>query len=659
MIASLQKINIIAARQYQEKILDILQSRGLAHIIKKTKSPSCAKASADKQESKIASEIEDLNYKLSNIKFALKFLEDSVEQKQSFKDKLSFEKKSLTYAHIKQKTDRLNIEKITNIIAEIEKNIAQGTNKLAEIKTITKELEPWMNLKEMPEETDYTKTITGFISLNKYLQFIKELEGQAKELSVETFYQGIKNVYLQITYLKKYEEQIKETANQYKLQIQTPEAEGLPASEIKKLKKEQDRISNNLEKWRLYIKKFEAYTEPLKMAEDYLTWQLTKIEAKKRIIKTNFFIIIKAWLKRDDLCLLKNDLKEISQEIFISKIKTKKGEKPPVIIKNNNFIQPFETVTGIYGMPRYNEIDPTPYLAPFFIIFFALCLTDAGYGLVMAIGTFLAIKLLKIPREKQGLFRLLGYGGIVTFIIGALFGGWFGIDVAALSPGPIKNFIESVKIIDPMQDTVLFMVIAFSLGLLQIWFSQIVKAISASRNKLKGNMISGLTWAAFLAMGILWLISSFLHFEILTKISLYIMLLTMIGLVVTESRNTKNIFIKPIVGIIAIIQGLIGFMSDTLSYSRLMALGLATGIIAFIINTIAVIFRDLIPYAGWIIWVLILLGGHIFNLGINALGSFIHSGRLQFVEFFPKFMEGGGERFAPFKRESKYFNVSG
>ncbi len=129
-----------------------------------------------------------------------------------------------------------------------------------------------------------------------------------------------------------------------------------------------------------------------------------------------------------------------------------------------------------------------------------------------------------------------------------------------------------------------------------------------------------------------------------------------VGLMLAESRGQK-IFLKPLAGGVKILQGLINVMSDILSYSRLMALGLATAVIALIVNQIALLFGDMIPYVGWVVAVLILIGGHIFNLGINALSGFIHSGRLQFVEFFPKFLEGGGKRLQPTKSELKYIKV--
>ncbi|MFH1713149.1 MAG: V-type ATP synthase subunit I [Candidatus Jacksonbacteria bacterium] len=650
MIAPLQKINIIAQKRHQNQILEALQSIGIAHIIKPKKI---------KINKIIEQKIQKIDFDLTNIKFISGFLKDNIKEKQSLKDRLSMAKKPQTFNQIKKKKEKLNIDKLTKTIAGIETNLQEGQVKLDEIQKHLKELAPWINLTELPQETKHTQTITGCAPLNKYAEFIRILDYKIKELSIETLHQDSKGAYLQITFLKKHESQIKEILASHDFEIQIPPVKSNAAAEISHLKKEKDRVRLALKKWKKYIGKFKKYIETLKMAEDYLSWQKEKLQAKLSLRKTKFFVSIKAWVKKKDLKSLKNALCEVSSNILIINLKITNRDNPPVIIENKNFIAPFESVTGIYGLPRYNEIDPTPYLAPFFIVFFALCLTDAGYGLVMAITSFAAIKILQIPPKNQKLFRLLGYGGLLTFVVGALFGGWFGIDVAALSPGPIKNFIEFFKIIDPMKDILLFMMLCFGLGMAQVWFAQIVKVISGYKHKQTGAIASGIAWALFLAAAIVAIIGSGLKISALTNVRLYIILIPIGALMITESRNTKNLFLKPLVGIIAIVQGLISVMSDVLSYSRLMALGLATGIIAFIINTIAVIFRDLIPYAGWVIWFFILIGGHLFNLGINALGGFIHSGRLQFVEFFPKFMEGGGEKFEPLRRESKYFEISG
>ena len=130
----------------------------------------------------------------------------------------------------------------------------------------------------------------------------------------------------------------------------------------------------------------------------------------------------------------------------------------------------------------------------------------------------------------------------------------------------------------------------------------------------------------------------------------------LILVVLTKGRKQKNIFLKILVGIGGLYD-LIGYFSNVLSYSRLLALGLATGVIAMTINLLAEIFSDMIPVVGTMVGVVILIGGHLFSLAINALGAFIHSTRLQCVEFFPSFIEGGGRRFVSFKREGKYVHL--
>ncbi|HBH46353.1 MAG: hypothetical protein A2445_01765 [Candidatus Jacksonbacteria bacterium RIFOXYC2_FULL_44_29] len=649
MIASLKKINIVALHQYQEKILEVLQSMGVAHIVQKTNP-------AKESESAISAQIDETKYLLANIKFAINFLHAKSTTKISFKDKLTATRTILTYAQIERQVKKININEIIGKLTALEKNLEQTRSKLLEIDKKIIELDPWLTLKDLPQETKYTNITIGTIPTVKAEPFADILAAN-DQLVVETLTASPKDTYLQITYLKQAGASVKELLNLHNFQAKTPDSIELPLTELAKLKKEHAQLKSAQKKYRVETKEYAQFLEPLKMAEDFYSWKLDKLNAKTQTTKTKYFLIIKCWVKKDNVTLLKNALRQISREIFLKPIKTRPNENPPVIIDNSGFMRPFETVTNLYGLPRYRELDPTPYLAPFFIVFFAVCLTDAGYGAVMALTAFLIIKIFKIPREKQKLFRLIGYGGILTIIIGALFGGWFGVDVAKIGPGHLKSFIEFFQIIDPMKQTLLFMLIAFGLGLIHLWFARIVRAISAVKNKNKGDMVSAIGWATFILTLIMLIGSSQLSWPRLTAVLIYCLITVLIALVFVESRETKNIFVKPLVGSVKIIQELIGVMSDTLSYSRLMALGLATGIIALIINTIAGIMRDLIPYVGWIVWVLILIGGHIFNIGINALGAFIHSSRLQFVEFFPKFMEGGGVRFIPFRKSSKYFEI--
>jgi V/A-type H+-transporting ATPase subunit I len=142
----------------------------------------------------------------------------------------------------------------------------------------------------------------------------------------------------------------------------------------------------------------------------------------------------------------------------------------------------------------------------------------------------------------------------------------------------------------------------------------------------------------------------------LAGIALYLVYLA-IALVILTQGKSKNLIMKILGGLSGLYFGITGYISDILSYSRLLALGLATGIIGMVINIIGTMLNEMIPYVGWLLMIFVLIGGHIFNLIISLVGAFIHSGRLQYVEFFKTFFEGGGKQFAPFMRESKYINL--
>ena len=288
-----------------------------------------------------------------------------------------------------------------------------------------------------------------------------------------------------------------------------------------------------------------------------------------------------------------------------------------------------------------------------------MCLTDAGYGIIMFICTWAVLRYLKIPKSMENLVRLLMYGGILTFVAGILFGGWFGM-TPDQAPAWMTTTTASGKILfkgqvfDSLGNAMQILILALGLGYFQtlfgVWLNFIHKFKSSNK---KDALLDNFPWAYLLSVIGLYIL---VFAGILPQsFSTPILYLTYIGLgliVLTQGRKKSNIIAKFLIGILSL-YNLVGYMSAVLSYSRLLALGLATAIIGMAANTIASLANG-IPYVGIIFAIIILIIGHTFNLGINALGAFIHSGRLQFVEFFGNFMEGGGSAFKPLRRDSKY-----
>jgi V/A-type H+-transporting ATPase subunit I len=308
-------------------------------------------------------------------------------------------------------------------------------------------------------------------------------------------------------------------------------------------------------------------------------------------------------------------------------------------------------VTRLYGIPNYREIDPTPLIAPFFAFFFGICLTDAGYGIVVALVAFFAAR--KATGGSRNLFRLLIFAGIMTIVAGTITGGWFGIPANKL-----PSFLLKVRLLDPQGEGQMdFLKAILVIGFIQVWFGFFVKLyIDFRDHDLKAAFYDELPWVvAMTLIGVMVVMvlakapTSAMYVPAGITAFCWLVILLFAG------RESSNPIARLGTGGFELYTKITGTFGDILSYLRLFALGLATGIIASVVNTMAMMMWD--SPVGKLVAVGILVGGHIFNIVINALGGFIHTARLQFVEFFTKFYEGGGEEFKPFRREHTYVKV--
>jgi len=593
-------------------------------------------------------DLQEVNYKVSSADFAISFL-NSFAEKESFFSKMKTPKIKVDKSNTEDFHDAERVGSLIEETISLEKNLKITEKELKDFKDKIKELEQFGKLGFVPMETEHTSSFIAKINKKQeqaFKDFIFGKRAFQKKINEEQA-----GALFSVICLKsdkeeiiKFLEDIKGSISDYAFSS-TPEKEIKSSlKEIKFFEEEQKEINKRLAEVAKSLKDIKIY-------HDILSLGKRQLEVKRTVINNGFLGYILFWADEEEKNRFEKAIKSICEDSKIVEVKLQEDERPPVSLENKGLVKPFQAVTDIFGLPSDREIDPTPYLSLFFIIFFGICITDAGYGLLLALFTGLALILFKERFAKNNLVKLLFYGGISTFIAGVLFGSYFGVGPEEIG----LPFMKAFKVIDPIKDTVLFMGLAFFLGYLQICFSQVVKMIKAGKIKNRDEFFSGMTWLVFyLFLGVY---SLSLTFPFLKTIGIAGLILFGAGLFLVESKGQK-IFLKPLVGGIKILQGLISTMSDILSYSRLMALGLGTGVIALIVNQIAFLFGDMIPYVGWLVSAVILAGGHLFNLGINALGGFIHSARLQFVEFFPKFMEGGGRRLDSIDKELRYIKIN-
>lgn len=382
---------------------------------------------------------------------------------------------------------------------------------------------------------------------------------------------------------------------------------------------------------------------------------MNEIEAARRSLKTTrSTVTLFGWIAKNLFDSLEQKLSRISPATAVFKVEPMEGEQAPVLIKNPAWLKPFESVTLLYGLPQTGELDPTPLLAPFFILFFALCLTDAGYGIILALAMAAFIWKKKLPLKDAPLWWLLMIGGIMTFLISIPFGGWFG-----MTPGQAPAFMTETRAdgmlwfkgqIWNLGDTpgiTFFQNLSIILGLIHLAFGMFLGGFSKG---LRGSWVEGF-WVDWTQLVLLGTAIGYFFVPTEMKSAMLLAIYASLALVIWGKGYGSVWYMRPLNGFLGLLNLAMGMMSNTLSYLRLLALGLVTGALALAVNLVAQQIGGFFPPAlGIPVSIVIYIAGHTVNIALNVLGAFIHSGRLQFVEFFSQFFEGGGRPFTAFKR---------
>ena len=396
-----------------------------------------------------------------------------------------------------------------------------------------------------------------------------------------------------------------------------------------------------------------THLKRLQIAGEILHWEHDRYQVVADASVTKKTVVFAGWLNANKREAIEAEVLEKNLAAVFAEIELNEDEEPPVDIVNNPFVQPFEAVTRLYGMPGYRDLDPTVFLAGFFFLFFGLSLTDVGYGLTLMVVSAMILTLFKVSDTIRLFAKLLLFVGFATVLVGLLFGGYLGIDPTLLPPA-----LQAMQMFDPIGDPLPVFYLALALGVFQVMVGLVLNIYSEMR---QGRLIDGLLdkgpWLYMFVVGIAYVAIMTGYLTTVTAGQLTNLAYVGIGLiVVTSARKGGNIFQKVQASAGALYES-IGYFSDILSYSRLLALGLATTALAFAVNLIAEIVSGSVPFLGPILGAIVLLIGHVFTLAVNTLGAFIHSARLQFVEFFGKFIAGTGKEFSPLSRVKKVITI--
>lgn len=338
-------------------------------------------------------------------------------------------------------------------------------------------------------------------------------------------------------------------------------------------------------------------------------------------------------------------------DVYYMKEDAKLEDNPPIKLKNNKFASMFETFTGMYGMPVYNEFDPTAFLAPFYLLFFAFCMGDAGYGLLlMLVSRYLKNHdILNMGLTKH--YKLVFFLGMATTVVGFFLGTFFGISLPAQSWVP--DGLKSVMISGQIMGFDAQMVLAVGIGILHICFAMTIKAICYTRQDGFRATVSSWGWLLVILGGVIIAALALLGVMNATVTKIVVIVVGVVAALGIYVFNTpgRNPLINIGSGLYDTYNMASGLLGDALSYIRLYALGLAGGMLGGAFNNLACMLKDVnVPGVNWLGFIIILLFGHALNMAMSCLGAFVHPLRLIFVEYFKNSgYVGKGAKYNPLK----------
>ena len=519
------------------------------------------------------------------------------------------------------------------------------------LKTSIDELSPWVKL-DTP-----IRNLYSFKQSEVYMGTVpKKLRERLKMDLLETKYtyfevisEDKENIYV-LTLSSKSEAEIimemlkNNSFSEVKLNIQDT-----PGEEISKYYEKIKALEHDVEECEKQMATLIDNLPKVEIVHDYLLNKKLRIMAAENFLRTEKVNVIQGYIPTDMEREFTQVVKSAVDNVYYLEISEAQRYDPmvPILLKNSKFAENFESLTAMYALPRYNEIDPTPLLAPFYLIFFGMMGADLGYGILMLIGTLFVLKKFNLsegPRRFIKFFYYLSYSVIFWgFLYGSIFGG--------IIPFPIK------PLINPELEYNKLLVISIIFGVIHIFYGLGISGYMSIRDgKLLDAIYDVGFWILALVGAMGFLLPMVIAIPPLVKtISLGMMIVGMAGIVLFGARDATSI-VGRLAGGLYELYGISGYVGDFVSYSRLMALGLSGGFIASSINLMARMAAEK-GMLGIVFAAIIFLIGQVFNLGLSVLSAYVHAIRLTFVEFFGKFYEGGGVRFNLFRSKTKYINL--
>ncbi|NLX62796.1 MAG: V-type ATP synthase subunit I [Tissierellia bacterium] len=592
--------------------------------------------------------IVEVNEEISKVKYGLDMLAKYYERDTGIKAMIEG-KATLTFEELEKKALEFDYHQVYNKLRSLSNEIEKYEEEAVKLNARKEELIHWEGL-EYPLEDLYSlrqcQVFTGIIPTkmkDKLNQELLDLEYAYFEVVSE----DKKNMYIFALTSKDEEEKLNDILRINAFSAIRLEGEDTPKEELNTINERLRELKDEKEKTLEKVKELAHNVPNLEILYEYLMNKKLRIAVNENFLKTEKVNVIEGYIPTEKVDDFTRIIQKTQKNAYYLEVHDAEEDDPnvPILLKNSKFVETFESLTSMYALPRYNEIDPTPLLAPFYLAFFGMMVADAGYGLITVIACFIALKVANLSESQEKFVRFFYYLGFSTTIWGLIFGSFLG------------GIVPIPGLMDPANEYQKLLIMSIVFGLIHLYFALGIKAYMSIR---EGKYLDALYdvgfWYMALSGGIVFLLTIVISLPpVVGTISKAVLIIGAVGIVLTNGRSAKSAGGKLAAGLYEL-YGISSYVGDFVSYSRLMALGLSGGFIASAINMMVEMLIGL-GVVGYVAGIVVFVVGQLFNIFLSLLSAYVHTIRLTYVEFFGKFYEGGGKAFNIFRSKPKYINL--
>lgn len=626
-VVKMKKLTLAAVQSERDSILKMIQSCGYIQIIDMREELQGEELPGE------ARVIDTASMDFERVKFTYEFLKEAGGKK----DGLLKKRGVISKQEFDNLESKIGWKEIYQECRNIKDRLDENKNEKNRLISEKEQYSEWLDFGGTQDELDGLKRVSYFLGSieNKYENALfTEITENSDSLYLEKVYSG--RQYLNIFVLCHRDDSagVLEILKKYGFAKNNMDFSISARDKVESISKQLKSLDNEYVSLRTRSKELAEHISDIEKVYDAVASRVERYKCLSEIVKTKNFFVLEGWIPEEKF----DEFEKLAGNdgIYISAENPEEGDVPPVALKNNSFVEPFELITSMYSLPLPGEIDPTPVLAIPFMIFFGMMMADMGYGILMAVVPLLALKFMDLQGGAEKLVKIILYSSVPTILFGWMYGSFFG---GAIKVTPLW--------VDPVYNTMTVLKASIAMGICHIFLGLGVKAYELIKSGKVWDAIFDVFFWYGLILGLIWmLLGGGSGAEIMSAVFAA-------GLVLTQGRSNKSILGKLAGGIYGL-YGITSYLGDALSYSRLLALGLSSSLIGWAFNLLIGLFSGV---ALIIFGPLIFIFGHTFNLLMGGLGAFVHTCRLQYLEFFGKFYEGGGIPFEPLKISTKFVKL--